>query len=367
MAGTAQSAPRAIVVGSGFGCRIQVPALRGAGFEVAGLVGTDAARTAERAEANGVPGAFTDLSTAIAETGPDLVAISTPPYTHAGLSLAALEAGCHVLCEKPFCKDAGEARAMLEAAEKAGKVHMLGNEFRYVPQRATVARAIAEGMIGEPRHATFIQYSSFLTEFADIFPDWWFDPAQGGGWLGASGSHLVDQARTWLGEFEAVSASLASVTMKRGPVDDAFSIHFRLKNGVEGILQQCSGAHGEMIEVNRVAGTEGTIWMDWAGVHIADRNGERELPIPPDLALPEPPPLTGDPRLDRLDWKSMAEVEIAPYTELAKTLLAAIQGKPAPSPVAPATFADGLANMQVMDAILASATSGGAMVKVGQG
>jgi len=363
----ASKAPRVVVVGTGFGCRIQVPALRGAGFEVAALVGTDLARTKERAEANGVPGAYTDMTQAIAESGAELAAISTPPFTHAELTIAALEAGCHVLCEKPFARDTAEAQAMLDAATKAGKVHMLGNEFRYVPQRATVARAIAEGMIGEPRHATFLQYSNFLTEFADDFPDWWFDPAQGGGWLGASGSHVVDQARTWLGEFDCVSASLNAVTMKRGPVDDSFSVHFRLKNGVEGILQQSSGAHGQITEMNRVAGTEGTIWMDWNGVHFADRKGERDLPIPDDLALPAPPPLSGDPRLERLDWKFMAEVEIAPYTELAKSLLAAMRGQAAPSPVAPATFADGVANMLVLDAIHASAESGGAMMKVASG
>lgn len=364
MTEAASSAPSAIVVGTGFGCRIQVPALRGAGFDVVGLVGTNASRTAERAGINDVPGAFTDLPRAIAETGAGLVAISSPPHTHAALSIAALEAGCHVLCEKPFSRDAGDARAMLEAAEKAGKVHMIGNEFRYVPQRSTIARAIAEGMIGEPRHATFIQAMSFLTDFAEVFPDWWFDPAQGGGWLGASGSHLVDQVRSWIGEFEAVSASLGSVTMKRGPVEDSFSVHFRLKNGAEGILQQSSGAYGPMTEMTRVAGSEGTIWLDGMTVRIADGNGERELPIPSDLALPEPPPLTGDPRQSRPDWQAMAFAEIAPYTELAKTLLATMQGKPSPSPVPPASFADGLANMQVMDAIRASAASGGAMVAI---
>jgi predicted dehydrogenase len=361
------AAPRAVVVGTGFGCRIQVPALRGAGFDVAALVGTDAARTQERAELNGVPGAYTGMAEAIAGTGAELVAISTPPHTHAELSIAALEAGCHVLCEKPFSKDASDAGAMLEAAQKAGRVHMIGNEFRYVPQRATVARAIAEGMIGEPRHATFIQYISFLTDFADVFPEWWFDPAQGGGWLGASGSHLVDQVRSWLGEFESVSASLGSVTMQRGPVDDSFSVRFRLENGAEGILQQTSGAYGPMSEMTRVAGSKGTIWMDGMAVRIADADGERELPVPSDLALPEPPPLTEDPRQERPDWQAMAYVEIAPYTELAKSLLAAIRGEPSPSSVPPASFADGLANMQVMDAIRASAADGGAKVEVARG
>ncbi|MDG2004691.1 MAG: Gfo/Idh/MocA family oxidoreductase [Novosphingobium sp.] len=358
------SAPRAIVVGTGFGCRIQLPALRGAGFKVVGLVGTDAGRTAERAAINGVPNTFTDLPKAIAETGADLVAISTPPHTHAELSILALEAGCHVLAEKPFARDAAEAHAMLEAAEKASKVHMIGNEFRYVPQRSAIARAIANGMIGEVRFASFIQYISFLTDFAEVFPDWWFDPAQGGGWLGASGSHLVDQVRSWLGEFDTVSASLGSVTMQRGPVEDSFSVHFRLKNGTEGILQQTSGAFGPMTEMTRVAGSEGTLWMDGETIRIADKDGERELPVPPDLVLAEPPALTEDPRQARPDWQAMAYAEIAPYTELAKTLLAAMQGKPSPSPVPPASFSDGVANMQVMDAIRSSAANGGAMVKV---
>ena len=98
---------------------------------------------------------------------------------------------------------------------------------------------------------------------------------------------------------------------------------------------------------------------------VEDRSGERDLPVPADLMLPEPPPLTGDPRLERMDWKFMAEVEIAPYTELAKTLHAAMEGKPSPSPVPPASFADGVANMEVMDAIRQSHEQGGAMVKVG--
>ena len=70
----AESELRALVVGTGFGCRIQVPALRGAGFDVVGLVGSDAGRTAERAAANGVAQAYTDLDKAIAETNRELAA-----------------------------------------------------------------------------------------------------------------------------------------------------------------------------------------------------------------------------------------------------------------------------------------------------
>ena len=358
---------RALVVGTGFGCRIQVPALQGAGFDVVGLVGTDAARTAQRAASNGVPEAFIDLEEAIAATGAEVVAISTPPHTHAELSLAALQRGCHVLCEKPFAKDSREARVMLDAAESAGKVHAIGNEFRFVPQRATMARAIAEGTIGEPHFAAVVQFMGFLPQFEGDFPEWWFDPAQGGGWLGASGSHAVDQIRSWLGEFDTVSASLASVALSRGAVDDSFAVRFRLKSGLEGVLQQCSGSYGPMLDVNRIAGAKGSIWIDGETVRFADRDGERTLPIPDDLALPPPPSLGADERHQRLDWQMMAYVEIAPYTQLCRTMRAAITGKPPPASVPVATFADGLANMQVLDAIRTSARDGGRLVQVEHG
>lgn len=355
---------KALVVGTGFGCRIQVPALRGAGFEVAGLVGANAERTAERASAGGIERAFTDIREAIAATGADLVAISTPPHTHAPLTIAALEAGCHVLCEKPFARDVAEARAMLTAAEKAGKVHAIGNEFRFVPERATMARAIAEGMIGNPRAAIFAQFSGFVAAFEHDFPDWWFDPAEGGGWLGASGSHVVDFVRQLLGEFDSVSAALGKVALTRGEVDDSFALRFRLKNGLEGTMQQSSGSFGPLVDMIRIAGSQGSLWLDHAGAHFADRTSERVLDIPADLRLPEPPSLGDDPRQQRVDWQAMATVEIAPYTELCKSVRAAILGEPAPSPVPLATFADGVANMQVLDAIRESARRGGALVKV---
>ena len=99
-------------------------------------------------------------------------------------------------------------------------------------------------------------------------------------------------------------------------------------------------------------------------MRFADASGERELPIPADLALPPPPPLTADPRNAREDWQAMAYVEIAPYTELCKSLKSAILGEVPASPVPLATFADGLANMAVMDAIRMSADSGGELIKV---
>lgn len=355
---------KALVVGTGFGCRIQLPALLGAGFDVAGLVGQDATRTAARARDNGVAASFTDLGKAIAETGAQVVAISSPPHAHAELTKTAFAAGCHVLCEKPFAADLAEARAMLAAAEAAAKVHMVGHEFRFEPLRATVAQAIADGLIGEPRLANITILLPQLTASESEMPDWWFDPGEGGGWLGALGSHVVDQLRTWLGEFESVSASLTSVSATRGPADDSFSIRFRMKNGLEGVIQSSAGAWGPPLDVARVCGSEGTIWTEGGAVRFAGRSGDRDLPIAPELALPAAPPLTPDPRHETPRWKGLVQVELPAYTVLCRTLKAAIEGRPAESPVAPATFADGVAAMRVMDAIRASARDGGKLVAV---
>src|SRR5215510_5460188 len=103
----------AIVTGTGFGVLTHLRALRAAGFEVRALVGRDPARTEDRAKRSGVPLGLTSLAQALALPGVDAVAVATPPHTHAEIVLAALRAGKHVLCEKPFTRDAREARRLL--------------------------------------------------------------------------------------------------------------------------------------------------------------------------------------------------------------------------------------------------------------
>src|SRR5688572_14366586 len=133
----------AIVIGTGFGTRVHVPALRAAGFEVLALVGRDGDRTARRAERLGIPNALADVDAALALPGVVAVTIATPPSTHAELAIASACAGKHVLCEKPFAMDLAEASAMLEAAEAAGVTHLVGHEFRWATERSVAGRAIS--------------------------------------------------------------------------------------------------------------------------------------------------------------------------------------------------------------------------------
>lgn len=346
----------AIVVGTGFGCRIHVPALRAAGFDVAALVATRPDRLERKASQAGIPAWYTDLDEAIDKTGAKVVTVATTPASHAKIALRAIAKGCHVLCEKPFAFDAVEGKGLLDAAEAADVTHMVSHEFRWLPERALFGRAISEGMIGEPRFLVLDQFIPFCADPEIRLPKWWFDEASGGGWLGAGGSHIIDQVRAWLGDFASLSANLMVVSDRNDVADDSYSMRFQLKNGVEGSMQQSSGAWGTPATMWRCAGSKGTVWLEGSKVMVADKTGTRELTVPDDLKLPPPPPAADPNSSDRL-----SHFEIGPFTRLCEALRDSIEGRQCSSPVAPPTFRDGLASMQVMDAIRASARDDGAL------
>jgi predicted dehydrogenase len=348
--------PGAAVVGTGFGCRVHVPALRNAGFDVVALVGQDMARTARRAERLGIPYACTSLGDALARSDVDAVTIATPPDSHAPLVLAACAAGRHVVCEKPFALDADEAARMLAAAEAAGVVHSVGHEFRWAPERALVARAARDGLIGSARTFTLAQYVPLVADPAARVPHWWFDAGRGGGWLGASGSHIVDQLRTWFGEVGAVSAVLPTVSERADGAEDSFVVRVTMVDGVEGVIQQTGASWTPgVVGLAVVAGTRGTLEIAADGVWCSNRAGRERLPVPADLALPEIP-VSDDPA------ERYTHLEIGPYTRLCEAFRARIERRPDPSPVRVPTFADGVACMRVLDAIRTSAAAGGTLV-----
>jgi len=345
------SALGAVVVGTGFGCLTHTRALRAAGFAVQALVGRDAARTAERARRVTVPRACTSLAAALGLDGVDAVAVATPPHTHAALVLEALAAGKHVLCEKPFARDAAEALTMLRAAENAGVAHLLGTEFRFATAQALAARAIAAGAIGEPRFATLMLHIPMLADPAGELPEWWSDRAQGGGWLGAHGSHLVDQVRSTLGEFEGVSATLQCVSERTMSAEDTYTVHFRLRNGVHGVLQSSASTWGRFLGCTQFAGSRGTLWIEGDAVWVADRSGARCLEVPEDLtvAAPEPPPMEG--MTTAYELMHLTGMDFGPYVRLYERFRDLILQRPIASDPVPATFADGVAGMAVLDAI----------------
>ena len=286
--------PGVVVVGTGFGCLTHVRALRAAGFEVLAVVGRDPERTARRAQLFDVPRALTSLTEALALPNAVAVTIATPPHTHAALAHEAIDAGRHVLCEKPLAADRTEAVAMLEAAERAGVVALLGTEFRFDTGQALMARAVQDGMVGEPRLIDVLLHVPVLADPDSEVPAWWADTDQGGGWLGAHGSQVIDQVRALGVEIEAVSATITSVVDRAWTADDAFIVQFRTTGGAAGVLASTSSDHGAMLVDTRVVGTEGTVWIEGLGndMRVATAAGSRRLPVPDELRTPppEPPP-----------------------------------------------------------------------------
>lgn len=327
---------RVAVVGTGFGCRVHVPALRAAGFDVVALVGRDRDRTTRRAQRLDVAVACSGVDEALA-LGVDAVTIATPPAAHAPVTLEALAAGVHVLCEKPFAVDAAQAETMCQAAETAGLVGLVAHEFRFAPDRALVAHLIAEGAIGTPRLATLVEQIALVADRSTPVPSWWYDETRGGGWLLASGSHVIDQVRHWLGEVERVRSG--SRLHRGDDADDSFTAHLTMASGCEVTLVQSAAAWGPPSSITRVVGTDGTVWIDdESGVWLAttEHPGGRLVAKAPSV---EP---SDDPR------HRFTHLELGPFTDLCRQFGVAMAGG---GTGAAATFVDGVANQQVLDQI----------------
>jgi predicted dehydrogenase len=138
------------VVGVGFGAMVHIPTFQSEGLEVIAVC----ARRQERAEAAarrfGIPHAFSDLGSMLKLDGLDAVSIVTPTNLHYEMSLAALEAGKHVLCEKPLATDAAQAHAMWQRARTSGLTAMVAYEFRFAPAVLGAKQLLDSGYIGRP-------------------------------------------------------------------------------------------------------------------------------------------------------------------------------------------------------------------------
>jgi predicted dehydrogenase len=348
----------AAVVGTGFGVLTHVRALQGAGVEVRALVGRDREKTAQRAAMFDIPHALTDRTEAFGRADVDLVAVSTPPHTHAEIVLDAVAAGKHVLCEKPFARDLGEARRMLGAAETAGVVHLLGTEFRFAPGQALLTRTVRSGAIGDPRFLLFVLQLPTLHDPAAEMPGWWDDAAQGGGWLGAHGTHVIDQVRTTVGEITRVSASLQTLSPRPMTADDTYTVQLETDTGATGLLHSSCATGGQFVVALKVTGTDGSAWTQGEEVWIDAGDGPTQVPAPTDLPAVAPVPPPAELLHSTYDLWHSTGMDLAPYTRLYQVMRDRILGRDVtPDPVA-GTFADGVANQAVVDAVRASSAAG---------
>ncbi len=182
--------------------------------QVVAVCGRRLEPTRALADRLGVSEVYTDYRDLCARPDIDAVTIVTPNNLHCAQALSAFAHGKHVFCEKPLSTNVAEARAMLDAAERAGRIHQVGFIFRYGYAVAELRRRIQAGDIGQPYYLR-IQYDGWegLESGRKVV---WQDKktAAGAGVLFNIGSHLFDIVRYAVGSIEAVTGFLHHLPRK---------------------------------------------------------------------------------------------------------------------------------------------------------
>jgi predicted dehydrogenase len=242
---------------------------------LAALCGRDEVAARAAAERYGFTSVATDWRALLDRDDVQLIDVCTPGNSHAEISIAALDAGKHVLCEKPMANTVAEAAAMAAAAERArarGVRAMVGFNYRRVPAIALARQLVAAGRIGTIRHVRSSYRQDWLADPA--FPlTWRLQREQAGsGALGDLGSHIVDLAQHLTGQLiTGVSAASTTFIAERPlaagepgrtgavTVDDAVTFSARLGPGTLATFEATRFAAGRKnalrIELNGALGS----------------------------------------------------------------------------------------------------------------
>lgn len=258
------------IIGSGFGLQVHFPGFQShPRFEVVGLASVRGGRARELEREYGVARAYDSWEQMLREADLDVVSVTSSPDRHREMVLAALGSGRHVLCEKPFALNLDEARQMLAAAERSGRVAVIDFEFRFYPARYKFRELIRSGVLGEVIDVLITWNWPDYNRIAARPMSWWLEADKGGGMLGALASHLFDSIRWWFGDVTDVCGSLRILhpehrypdgRIGRSTADDTFSGLFRLAGGAEGTIRflHTHGNFGLRVEAT---GREGTLIM----------------------------------------------------------------------------------------------------------
>ncbi|MFP3238903.1 MAG: Gfo/Idh/MocA family oxidoreductase [Caldivirga sp.] len=309
---------------------------------------------------------YTDYRLMIKDPGIDIIDNVTPNYMHAEPTIEAMEAGKHVIVEKPMAMNSREAYEMVRVAERTGVINMVAHNYRFVPAIVLARQLIGSGSLGRIYHfrALYLQQSLANPEA----PMTWRLRREyaGYGTIADLGSHVIDLARYLIGEVVSVNGTLytfnrfrvnqATGVREEVNVDEGFTAMLRFENGAVGLIEASKLATGHynslIIEVN---GSEGSIRFDLERineleVHLAkdgELSGFRRILVTqrthPYLRFWWPPGHV-------LGWEHTFTHEIYHFlTRLA-------EGKD----VAPeaANFRDGLRVMRIIEAIAESSEKG---------
>jgi len=343
------SNPRIGIIGVGFGAQVYIPGFRSEGWDVAAICSRSRDKVDEAAKAAGIHDAYTNPIELIARDDLDAIAVATPPRAHHELCIAALRAEKDVLCEKPFARNAREAADMRDTAERSGRTAMVGHEFRHTPQRAYIKELLNDGYIGRFQLCTI---ELFLDRYVTAEPrplTWMAHESEGGGLLGALGSHYIDGLRDWFGEVATVTGRLAILRpdlfdTKTGAIvkpetDDAFQFTVEFESGGIATMIASFAATPSRGAKIAVMGDRGTLIAEQPGpnpmengIVVASRDG---APLRP-LATPAKyMPFTDD-----------RDHRLVAFRLLVRDFTNGIKQRTSPPP----NFTDGLRCQEVLDA-----------------
>jgi predicted dehydrogenase len=340
------------IIGTGWGARVQVPTFREAGLSVVAIAGHNRERTRAIADDLALR-AHDDWREVIEAADIDLISIVTPPSEHREMAAAALDAGKHVLLEKPTALDAGEAEKLVEAARNhPGRVALIDHELRFLPSWREACTRIKDE-IGEVRYAE-VRYSSPARGDRRREWNWWSDASRGGGVWGAVGSHFVDALRYFGMEVEAVQAMLRTTiterpfgnTTREVTADDFASVDLKLRGGAVAAMTFSAVA----------AGPDETSSLIIHGERGAMRFIGEEVQLSKDRA-----PFTtfaGGPMAER-PGNSHGGAFGSGTLHLGRALRAALSDGDRDALAPAATFEDGLMQQRILDAARISSRDGG--------
>ncbi|WLQ04675.1 Gfo/Idh/MocA family protein [Arthrobacter oryzae] len=341
-------------------------------FEQKVLVGRDAGQVAEAARKYGWAETATDWRSVLDRDDIHIVDICAPGWMHAEIAIAALEAGKHVLVEKPLANTLAEAEAMADAARSArerGVQSMIGFNYRRVPALALARELIAEGRLGTIRHVRAAYLQDWLVD-ADSPMTWRLNKeTAGSGALGDIASHAIDQVMFLLGgTVTEVSGRLHTFVSSRpgadGPeevtVDDAAWATLTLDTGTIASVEVSRMATGQKNSLKlEIYGDKGSLLFDLesinelgfldATVPVREQGFRRIL-----VNEPEHPYMAAWwPQGHVIGWEHT-------FTHEIRDFLAAIGGGTPPSP----SFEEGLAVQRVLAAIEESANAKSSIIQI---
>jgi len=231
--------------------------------------------------------AYTDHRQMLKEADIDAVIIGTPNYLHAPQSLDAFRAGKHVLVEKPMACTRAQAKAMINAAKKAGKFLMVGQNQRLMPPHAKAKQILDSGVLGKVLNfRTAFKHSGPENWSVDGVKSWFFNPDQAVmGVTGDLGVHKADLMRWLLGEEFVEVAGFTATRDKKGAdgraiaLDDNAYFSLRSASGVIGTMMISWTGYGGGDNSTCIYCKYGCLTLGgdpaW-GVMVDYRNGNRE-------------------------------------------------------------------------------------------